>query len=90
MSQISADQVARWMLDQLQAEGVLYQVTAIDGIEARFGAAYTCLNANGNIGIAPAVLKAFRQLTAASVVWERSGRFWRWREAHDPSGRQLA
>jgi hypothetical protein len=89
MSQVTFEQVADWMLSQLQAEGVLYQINALDGIEALFGTSYICENANGNLGVAPAVLEAFRQRTRDKVVWERGGQFWRWREEHDESSRQV-
>jgi hypothetical protein len=55
----------------------------------RFGEEFVYENENGNYGIDKKVLKAFRDLTEKSVVWERGSRMWRKREKYDGPGRQV-
>lgn len=83
----SPEGVAAWMLGELRREGVLYQDWAVGEIEGRFGQSFTYCNANGNPAISRAVLAAFRRLSGDNVVWVRSERCWRSREAWDLAGR---
>jgi hypothetical protein len=81
------DTVARWMLDQVEAEETLYQEEAVADIESLFGNAFIYENDNGNPAISRAVLKAFRRISD-EVVWERGERMWRKRESYDDPSRQ--
>lgn len=81
-------EVASWMLAQIDAENPLYQYVAAAEISERFGDDFVYTNANGNDAIVASVLKAFRQLSKDSVVWERAERCWRLRQSSDAPGRQ--
>jgi hypothetical protein len=83
----SPSDVAAWMATELSRFKELRQSDAAAKIESRFGRQFTYENANGNLAIGPDVLKAFNKLTGSDVVWCRSGRYWRKREARDLPGR---
>lgn len=80
--------VAYWMWSKLQADRILHQDEAADSIFKRFGDKFTYYNSQGNLAIERKVLDEFRRLTSGEVVWDRSDRFWRYRESFDlPSSR---
>ena len=83
------EDVARWMLDELQKAGYLYQWEAILQIQSRFGDDFTYLNESGNFAIDRRVFRAFRNLTEDTVVWRRTEGCWVKRDPHDPPGRQV-
>ena len=78
--------VANWMVQQLEKKGSLYQEDVVYKIAQKFGKEFTYINQNGNSAIDRKVLKEFRSLTEAEVVWDRSERMWRKREQYDPPG----
>jgi hypothetical protein len=80
--------VARWMLEQVDLQGDLYQDSAVIDIWKKFGQQFIYENEAGNVVISKPVLAAFRKLTIDIIVWERSERFWRRRDAADSPGRQ--
>jgi hypothetical protein len=82
------DDVAKWMLSELQREKYLYQETVVYDIESKFGEDFIYNNDNGNPAIGKKVLSAFKKLTGDSVIWERGERLWRFRGEHDEPGRQ--
>src|SRR5215204_6721004 len=82
------EDVARWMLDELQKAGYLYQWEAILEIQSRFGDDFTYLNESGNFAIDRRVLRAFRHLTEDDVVWRRTECCWVKRGPHDSPVRQ--
>ncbi len=82
------DDVARWMLDELQKAKCLYQETVVYDIQSRFGEDFVCVNDNGNLAINKKVLSSFKKITSDAVIWERGQRLWRFRESHDEPGRQ--
>ena len=85
----TAAEVAAWMKAFFDSDDFLDQHVAVTEIMERFGEKFACINANGNLAISPAVLKAFNAITGDAVVWERSGRMWRKRQDHDlPGGQQ--
>ena len=83
----TADQVAQWMLDELNKVQYLYQQDAVYSIESKFGSAFVYVNDAGNPAIDRKVLAAFKKLTGESVIWERGERVWRKREQYDEPGR---
>ncbi len=85
---VKAADVAAWMQAELEAHNGLYQDDAVSQIEDEFGPDFVYDNDNGNRAISKAVLAAFRKLTGDTVVWERSDRYWRFRQAGDEEGRQ--
>ena len=84
------EDVARWMLDELEKAGYLYQWEAILEIQSRFGDDFTYLNESGNFAIDRRVLRAFSNLTEDTVVWRRTQHCWARRGPHDPQERQAA
>ena len=79
------------MVKQLEEEdGYLYQQVAVFQIIEEFGEDFTYINRNGNLGIRPDVLNAFRDLTADNVVWIQRDRAWRKREEFDAPGKRKA
>ncbi|MFI7157269.1 DUF6953 family protein [Micromonospora chalcea] len=88
MDAVTTATVATWMARQVRTNGVLYQDDAVEVILREFGDAFVYDNENGNIAIARPVLRAFRNLTNGSVVWDREHRMWRPREPSDAPGRQ--
>ena len=87
-AQYTADDVARWMLQEISGGKPLYQDRVTSDIPKRFGNQFLYYNANGNPAIRKDVLAAFRKLTDQDVVWSRGERCWRKREANDKPGRQ--
>ena len=59
----SNQDIALWMLQQLEKDGVLYQVEVVEFLEKGKHLDALIENDNGNVVIAPAVLNAFRRLT---------------------------
>jgi hypothetical protein len=85
---VTADDVATWMMGEVERDGVLYQESAAGDIEQRFGAEFAPANESGNSAIRRDVLAAFRALSGATVVWERGERLWRKRASFDEPGRR--
>jgi hypothetical protein len=85
---MSSEQIAKWMLEELERVEFLYQETVVFDIASKFGDEFTVINDNGNMAIRRDILSAFRALTGDSVIWERGERMWRKRQAHDEVGRQ--
>lgn len=85
---ITPDEVAQWMLDELEQVKYLYQDSVVYGISSRFGEDFIYHNDNGNPAVGQKVLASFRKLTGDSVVWDRRERMWRFREPYDEPGRQ--
>ena len=82
------DDVALWMIDELEKTGQLYQWEAILELQSRFGDDFVYLTESGNFAIDRRVLRAFRTLTEDEVVWRRTECCWATRGPHDPPGRQ--
>jgi hypothetical protein len=87
-SEVTAEQVAQWMVEELHRVEYLYQQDAVYAIETRFGEKFFYINDAGNPAIDKKVLAAFNKLTGDSVVWERGERVWRMREDYDLPSRQ--
>jgi transcriptional antiterminator Rof (Rho-off) len=86
---VTPEQIAEWMLAELERDGYLYQETAAYEVASRFGEEYTYVNKNGNTAIRADVLSAFEKLTVGTVVWERGTRLWRKRQDYDPPSRKV-
>jgi hypothetical protein len=88
MERVTPRDVAMWMRAELDQHGHLRQSDAADGIVRQFGPDFVYENDNGNPGIEPRVLDAFRRLTGNNVVWVQSEFKWRYRRAGDQPGRR--
>lgn len=85
---VAPEQIAQWLLDELERKRNLYQFDAVREIEKRFGPEFTYTNDNGNPVIDRRVLKAFRSLTGDAVVWDRWDFSWRKRTPADKPSRK--
>jgi hypothetical protein len=85
---LNPEDIAEWMLAELERDGLLYQDEAVFQIEKRFGTQFAPTNDNGNPSIRKDVLKAFGRISGDGIVWERGERLWRRRDARDDPGRQ--
>lgn len=74
----TANDVAEWMLKELQNVGILHQSDAVAYIRSNFGEHFIYVNDNGNESIDKEVKKAFRKLHRGRAAWERDGFFWGW------------
>jgi hypothetical protein len=85
---VTADEVAKWMLSQLEREGCIYQDDVVD--RAVKGGAENLLreNADGNQVLGKSILDAFKKITETTVVWVKPDLYWRWRVAEDEPGRE--
>lgn len=76
--EVSAQQIAEWMVEEIRFRGTLHQSDAISYITAHFGEAFVFVNENGNPSLSKEVKKAFRKLHGGKVAWDRDGFFWGW------------
>lgn len=76
------------MLAQIEREGCLYQDDVVDYLASSGQAGLLRENDEGNEVLGKAVLAAFLALTAETVVWVKSDRYWRNRVAEDEPGRE--
>jgi hypothetical protein len=88
MTPHTPDQIAKWMVAELEREQYLYQQVVVSEIATRFGEEFTYSNQLGNLAIDPRVLAAFQKITEDTVVWERGQRMWRKRNEADEPGRR--
>ncbi|MBD1942399.1 hypothetical protein H6F50_08520 [Coleofasciculus sp. FACHB-712] len=82
---LTAKDVAAWMLKQVETKGVFYQQDAAWHIRRYFGECFIGLNKNSNPAISKKVLKEFRLISLKTVVWNRRELYWRLRQPSDPS-----
>lgn len=85
--EVTAQRIARWMLDQVEERGGLYQDRAVRHITREYGIEWSYVNANGNRAIDQRILAAFLDLSRHDVIWNRGARAWRRRRAHHRLGR---
>ncbi|RUT31852.1 hypothetical protein EJP77_10740 [Paenibacillus zeisoli] len=76
--EISEQQVAQWMVEEIRQRGILHQEEAIKYVRDHFGEQYVFINENGNASLSKEVKKAFRKLHGGRVAWDRDGFFWAW------------
>jgi hypothetical protein len=82
--------VARWMLQEIERHGRLYQENAAIDIDKNFGSEFAPISENGNLVIRQDVLREFRKLTESEVVWDKTERMWRKRDRRDTPGKRTA
>ncbi|WP_447779336.1 DUF6953 family protein [Variovorax boronicumulans] len=82
-------ELAEWMHSRLEDQGCVYQDEAVDVALYRGANIELCrTNDDGNVVLATEVLAAFKKLDAATVVWVKADRYWRWRCSTDEPGRE--
>ena len=84
MDAIAASQ---WMLKELERAGCIYQDDVVDFLLRNKAEALLRENSDGNLVVGLELLKAFKNITETTVVWVKSGFYWRWRVAEDEPGR---
>ncbi|MCV0440478.1 MAG: hypothetical protein K5880_17950 [Hydrogenophaga sp.] len=84
---MTADDAAKWMLGQLDADGCIYQDDVVDYLVKGGAEELLRENADGNLVLGRPLLDAFKKVSATTVVWVRAGFYWRWRVAEDEDGR---
>lgn len=76
--EVTAQEVAEWMVKEIQFTGTLYQTAAIDYVKEHFGEEFVFVNENGNASLSKDVKKAFRKLHGGRIAWDRDGFLWAW------------
>lgn len=84
---MSVAEGAELMLGLLDQYRELRQDDAAQRLQIQFGDEHVYCNGSGNLAIKAEVLTAFRRLTP-DVVWLKSSRYWRARQAGDLPGRE--
>lgn len=84
---MDASEIADWMQDKLTKEDCLYQEDVVDYLVKLGREEFLVENSDGNLSLAKNVLAAFRKLNDESVVWVKSGKYWRFRVAEDEPSR---
>ncbi|MBB6673561.1 DUF6953 family protein [Cohnella nanjingensis] len=74
----TAQDVAAWMVKEIEFRAKLSQSDAVAYIRERFGERFVFVNERGNVSLEREVVKAFRKLHAGRVAWDRDGFFWGW------------
>lgn len=82
------EQVANWMLSEVQKHGCIYQDDVVDYLVRAKAGDLLRENSEGNLVVGQPVLSAFKALTGTTVVWVKPDRYWRFRVAEDESGRE--
>ncbi|MEC0240679.1 hypothetical protein P4H66_12560 [Paenibacillus dokdonensis] len=76
--EVTAQEVAEWMVQEIRPTGTLYQTDAIEYVKTQFGEQFVFVNENGNTSLSKEVKKAFRKLHGGKIAWDRDGFFWAW------------
>ena len=69
--------VAKWMLDAVEDEGVLYQEDASRRIVEMFGDQYCYYTNSGHLTIKNSVLSRFKRKSKGMVTWFPNTKSWR-------------
>lgn len=85
---MDANEVAGWMLTQVEKSGCIYQDDVVDYLVKADAEKLLRENSDGNLVIGRAVLDAFKAITETTIVWVKADRYWRWRVAEDELGRE--
>lgn len=75
---VTAQQVAEWMVEEIRFKGVVYQNDVIEYVRSHFGEQFVFVNENGNASLDKEVKKAFRKLHRGKIAWDRDGFCWSW------------
>ncbi|AIQ38919.1 hypothetical protein MKZ24_02870 [Paenibacillus sp. FSL R7-0297] len=76
--EVTAQEVAEWMVKEIKFTGTLHQTAAIEYVKANFGEEFVFVNENGNASLSKEVKKAFRKLHGGRIAWDRDGFLWAW------------
>ncbi|MEK4139698.1 hypothetical protein NST48_01895 [Paenibacillus sp. FSL M7-0547] len=76
--EITAQEVAEWMVKEIRFTGTLHQTAEIEYVKENFGEQFVFVNENGNASLSKEVKKAFRKLHGGRIAWDRDGFLWAW------------
>lgn len=76
--EVTAQEVAEWMVKEIRFTGTLHQTAAIEYVKEHFGEQFVFVNENGNASLEKDVKKAFRKLHGGRIAWDRDGFLWAW------------
>ncbi|MFF2909305.1 DUF6953 family protein [Paenibacillus sp. NPDC057934] len=76
--EVTAQDVAEWMVKEIRFTGTLYQTAAIEYVKTNFGEEFVFVNENGNASLSKEVKKSFRKLHGGRIAWDRDGFLWAW------------
>jgi hypothetical protein len=82
----SSEDVALWMQNRLEENGILRQKEVVHDIQERFGSEFVYLNDRGNLAIDRKVLRVFRRFTGDTAIWMRREHCWVQRREYHPQG----
>ncbi|MEB8537022.1 DUF6953 family protein [Acidithiobacillus ferriphilus] len=85
---MKAEEVAEWMLRELETHGCIYQDDVVDHLIKANVEKLLRVNSDGNLVIGRPVLEAFKTITETTVVWVKPERCWRFRVVEDEPGRE--
>lgn len=85
---MTVEDIAQWMLAQLEKDGCLYQDDVVDYLVKNNQISMLKENSEGNLVLKLSVNSAFKKRTIDNVVWVKPDRYWRYRVAEDESGRE--
>ncbi|WP_222862641.1 DUF6953 family protein [Aeromonas sobria] len=84
---MTPDDVSKWMISALEKDGCVYQDSVVDLLVKSKNEHLLKENNDGNQVLAKVILDEFFNATRGTVVWVRSGFYWRWRVEEDEEGR---
>lgn len=85
---MTVEDVAQWMLAQLEKDGCLYQDDVVDYLVKNDQMDFLKENSDGNLVLKLSINSAFKKKTIDNVVWVKPDRYWRYRVAEDELGRE--
>jgi hypothetical protein len=85
---MDANEVAGWMLTQVERFGCIYQDDVVDYLVKAGAEKLLRENSDGNLVVGRTVLDKFKAITETTIVWVKPDRYWRWRVAEDEPGRE--
>ena len=85
---MTVEDIAQWMLAQLEKDGCLYQDDVVDYLVKNDQMDFLKENSDGNLVLKLNVNSGFKKKTIDNVVWVKPDRYWRYRVAEDESGRE--
>jgi hypothetical protein len=85
---VTPEEVAGWMLANIERDGCVYQDDVVDMLTKNDGEQLLRENADGNLVLSKPVLDAFMKVSVPAIVWVKPERYWRPRVAEDEPGRE--
>jgi hypothetical protein len=81
--QVTARDVAQWMLDEIEKHGELYKPTAVINILSIFGSEFARIDRHSQPAIHSDVLVALAELSGGTIRWNADSKSWTKRRLYD-------